>query len=65
VQQKLLILLHVPWPLPSNSRAALQWLRLRQRGKWLIREVKEEQPSAVEMIERVLARVAADTPIID
>jgi len=45
--------------LPPNAGAALQWLRFRQPGKWLIREVKDEQPNAVEMIERALARIAA------
>ena len=45
--------------LPPSAGAALQWLRFRQPGKWLIREVKEEQPNAAQMIERALARIAA------
>ena len=43
--------------LPPNPGAALQWLRLRQPGKWVVREVGEERPNAAEMIERALARV--------
>jgi hypothetical protein len=45
--------------LPPNAGAALRWLRFRQPGKWLIREMKEEQPGVVEMIERALASIAA------
>lgn len=48
--------------LPPNAGAALQWLRLRQPGKWVVREVKDEQPTAVEMIERALARIAEREP---
>lgn len=44
--------------LPPSAGAALQWLRIRQPGKWVIREVKDEQPNAAEMIERALARIA-------
>ena len=44
---------------PPSAGAALQWLSFRQPGKWLIREVKDEQPNAVEMIERALARIAS------
>jgi hypothetical protein len=51
--------------LPPSAGAALQWLRLRRPGKWIVREVKEEQSNAAEMIERARARVAAHKPVSD
>jgi len=34
----------------------LQWLRVRQPRKWRIREEEPNNPTAVEMIEKALAR---------
>ncbi|MES1976333.1 MAG: helix-turn-helix domain-containing protein [Pseudomonadota bacterium] len=49
--------------LPPDSRAALQWLRVRRPGKW--REVEEDggDPDIIAAIEKALARVADHAPI--
>ena len=48
--------------LPPDPNAALQWLRVRQPGKWIPREEKQSDPGAIEMIERALARVKDHVP---
>jgi len=48
--------------LPPDPNAALQWLRIRQPKKWRIREEERSDPTAKEMIEKALARVADYEP---
>ena len=43
---------------PPDTNAALQWLRVRQPKKWIVREVKDENPTPSQLIERALARIA-------
>jgi len=45
--------------LPPDPNAALHWLRVRQPKKWQVREEETRDPTAVEMIEKALARAAA------
>ena len=48
--------------LPPDPNAALNWLRVRQPKKWRIREEETRDPTAVEMIEKALARIADHEP---
>jgi hypothetical protein len=48
---------HYKHQLAPDPNAALQWLRVRQPRKWRIREEERSDPTAVEMIEKALARV--------
>ena len=47
---------------PPDPNAALHWLRVRQPRKWQIHEEVKSDPTAKEMIERALARVADYVP---
>ena len=47
---------------PPDPNAALHWLRVRQARKWQIHEEVKSDPTAKEMIERALARVADHQP---
>ncbi|MEO7689485.1 MAG: hypothetical protein ABIS51_09375 [Sphingomonas sp.] len=53
---------HYRHQLAPDPNAALQWLRVRQPRKWRIREEEKSDPTAKEMIERALARVADYEP---
>jgi hypothetical protein len=48
--------------LPPDPNAALNWLRVRQPKKWRIREEETRDPTAVEMIEKALARIKDHEP---
>ncbi|MEO9130663.1 MAG: hypothetical protein ABI240_05585 [Sphingomonas sp.] len=50
---------HYRHEFPPDTNAALQWLRVRQPKKWIVREVKDESPTPIQMIELALARKAA------
>jgi hypothetical protein len=48
--------------LPPDPVVALNWLRVRQPKKWRIREEETRDPTAVEMIQKALARVKDHQP---
>ena len=48
--------------LPPDPNAALHWLRVRQPRKWQIHEEVKSDPTAKEMIEKALARIADHQP---
>ena len=48
--------------LAPDANAALQWLRVRQPKKWRVHEEEKSDPTAVEMIQKALARVADLNP---
>ena len=47
---------------PPDPNAALHWLRVRQPRKWQIHEEVKSDPTAKEMIEKALARIADHQP---